>query len=57
MKLGPQMRQNVVWKSQRDKHLPNVSKFDPPNNFLDQLNAQQYGPTMLLIPNRVSLTD
>lgn len=48
------MRHNVVWKSQKDEHLPNVSRFDAPDDFLEQLNAQEYGPTMLLIADTVS---
>ena len=54
VKLGPLMKHNVVWKSQKEKHLPSVTKFDPPEDFLEQLNAQEYGPTMLLIPSSVS---
>ena len=46
---------NVVWKSQRERHLPSVTKFKVPDNFLDQLDAQTatIGPTTLLIVNKV----
>ena len=54
MKQGPLTQHNVVWRSQRDKHLPNVTKFKSPDDFLEQLNAQDYGPTTLLIKNNVS---
>ena len=54
VKQGPQTVHNVVWKSQRDKHLPSVTKFNPPDDFLEQLNSQEYGPTTLLIPHSVS---
>ncbi len=55
VKQGPVTQHNIVWKSQQDKHLPNVTKFNPPDNFLEQLNAQEYGPTTLLIANSVSI--
>lgn len=54
MKQGPVTKLNVVWKSQRERHLPNVTKFQPPDNFLEQLNSQKYGPTTVLIANKVS---
>ena len=54
VKQGPKSHHSTVWKSQRDKHLPNVTKFDPPEDFLDQLNAQIYGPSTQLIKSNAS---
>ena len=53
VKQGPKSHHSTVWKSQRDKHLPSVTKFDPPEDFLDQLNAQVYGPSTQLIKSNV----
>ena len=54
MDHGPRASQSVAWKSQHDDHLPAVSKFHPPEDFLKQLNSQVYGPTTLLIASNVS---
>ena len=54
MDHGPRASQSVAWKSQHDDHLPAVSKFQPPEDFLGQLKSQVYGPTTLLIASNVS---
>ena len=56
LKHGPKTIHSTVWKSQRDTHLPSVTKFEPPDDFLEQLNAQVYGPTTQLITRDVSNT-
>jgi hypothetical protein len=47
--LGPRVLQSTVWRSHRDKHLPSVTKFNPPDNFLSLLSSQVYGPTTQII--------
>ncbi len=44
-----------MWKSQRDTYLPSVTKFKTPDDFLDQLNSQVYGPTTQLLNIDVSI--
>ncbi|XP_065895241.1 dynein axonemal heavy chain 1-like isoform X2 [Dysidea avara] len=46
---GPRTKQSLVWQSQRERHLPEVTRFKVPEDFQSILQSQTHGPTTQLV--------